>query len=304
MSSLSAQQTLEEIISSNRRVVFADVNVLQGVLDAAAAKDGTEYVVPGYVEDAANVERWTNSDGTQSIVLLPDEAELADCPAFVFYMHGGGFAIDMADSHWDLVLALFDDLRCPIVVPLYPLAPLHKSNEVYACVMESYKRATERFKGMKAVLIGDSAGGHLVVALTQMILEQGAQKPVLNIAMSPWVDLTGDLPGKAEREAGDPMLALAGMNHIAELWRDDDYMNVDLLENNFEGFPPTYIYTGGLELLLPDSEALVKKLEEAGASVKLYVGEGLWHTYPLFPEIVEAGAARADFIHLIRDYTY
>ncbi|MFP3670416.1 alpha/beta hydrolase fold domain-containing protein, partial [Priestia sp. SIMBA_032] len=57
------------------------------------------------------------------------------------------------------------------------------------------------------------------------------------------------------------------------------------------GLPPLLIQVGTADLLLSDAERLAASASEAGVDVRLEVGEGLPHVYPLMAETPEAQEA-------------
>ena len=68
------------------------------------------------------------------------------------------------------------------------------------------------------VVLGDSVGGHLAIASSQMAIQEKLPQPVLIIALSPWIDFGDFLPGKAEREQGDPIIGMVSLHKIPEVW--------------------------------------------------------------------------------------
>ena len=55
--------------------------------------------------------------------------------------------------------------------------------------------------------------------------------------------------------------------------------------------------TGGDEILLPESLEMTERLQAAGVDARLYVEDGMWHVYPLYP-VPEARTAQA----MVRDF--
>ncbi len=63
-----------------------------------------------------------------------------------------------------------------------------------------------------------------------------------------------------------------------------------------KGFPPAYISTGTRDLLLSTAARLQRKLTDAGVANRLYVHEGMWHSFQIGPKptMPEARAAWID----------
>ena len=64
------------------------------------------------------------------------------------------------------------------------------------------------------------------------------------------------------------------------------------------GLPPTSIFTGTNDLLLPDSRRLLEACTAAGTPCELIEGPRMQHVYPLLP-IPEAKAALESIVALI-----
>src|SRR5207249_1597704 len=59
------------------------------------------------------------------------------------------------------------------------------------------------------------------------------------------------------------------------------------LYGDLAGFPPLLILVGGREILLDDSIKFAEKARKAGVDVTLDVNDEMFHSYPLFYEILE-----------------
>jgi monoterpene epsilon-lactone hydrolase len=72
------------------------------------------------------------------------------------------------------------------------------------------------------------------------------------------------------------------------------------LFGDLQGLPPLLIYAGGDETLRDDSIRFANKAEKAGVDVRLEIGKGLFHCYPvcapLFPEATQAMSEIGQFI--------
>ena len=62
---------------------------------------------------------------------------------------------------------------------------------------------------------------------------------------------------------------------------------------------PLYIQIGSTEVMLADAMELTRCVEEAGGTVEMEIGEGLWHTYALYPEMPEGRQAVERIIRCI-----
>ena len=202
----------------------------------------------------------------------------------VVYFHGGAYIKEIAAQHWSLVGQMVREAGARCVVPIYPLAPGATASAVVAGATEVVPPG--------AVLMGDSAGGGLALAVA-------LQVPVARLVLiSPWVDVAipqGEQPH-------DPMLRLAGLAEAGRMYAGDlplDDPRVSPLYGDLSGLPPITIFTGTRDLLDPDSRRLADAAREAGVEVDLHVCEGAPHVYPLLPTR-DGAAARRRIITLLR----
>lgn len=85
----------------------------------------------------------------------------------------------MQDRHWIFIQKLADDLKCDIIVPIYPLVPLATSTTCIQTSLEllaHLERDDVRYRGKKVVLMGDSAGGWIALRVLLALMERYAGK--------------------------------------------------------------------------------------------------------------------------------
>jgi monoterpene epsilon-lactone hydrolase len=244
-----------------------------------------------------------------SVVSLwrPDEEGGLPTKALV-YIHGGSFVKPSDPRHWRFATRLADALGARAVLPLYPLAPeftVHDSLEDLADVFEEV--AAECPDGV--VLVGDSAGGGLALALAQELRDRGRDRtcaqPRQLVLIAPWVDLTGTTPGTAEAALDDPWLSYPHLAVYASFWAgsaDPDRLadpRVSPLHGDLTGLPPCLMLCGTRDLLQPGCAALFERADEAGWDLEYLVAPGLVHVYPLLP-IPEATMAVESIVDFLR----
>jgi epsilon-lactone hydrolase len=120
---------------------------------------------------------------------------------------------------------------------------------------------------------GDSAGGGLAVALLVALREAGEALPAAAALMSPTVDLTSSGTSMTERADQDPISTPAMLRQFASG------------------------YLAGADPQTTLASPLFASL--AGVDVRLEVGEGLPHVYPLLlgnPEAAEATEQSGKFL--------
>jgi acetyl esterase/lipase len=79
-----------------------------------------------------------------------------DSKKHILYIHGGGFVYEITSLHWVFLGKLIDALGCTITIPIYPLAPIHKFQEVFDMIVPIYEQIILNSKVEDIVIMGDS----------------------------------------------------------------------------------------------------------------------------------------------------
>lgn len=87
----------------------------------------------------------------------------------VIYLHGGAYVHEMSSFHWRFVRKLVDVLDCYAYVPKYPLAIKEPYSTTMDFIIALYKQIITQSDPEKVIIMGDSAGGGMVLALAQLI---------------------------------------------------------------------------------------------------------------------------------------
>lgn len=170
----------------------------------------------------------------------------------LFYLHGGGYVMDIAAVHWDAIGLLCEKLGASATVPVYPLAPEHKAEEVLGAMRTLYTDLAERYGAENITVMGDSAGGGMSLALAQQLARDGGPRPGSLVLFSPWLDATGVGEGQREIEPRDRMLAISGLDACGRRYAGNlplDDPRVSPLFGSLEGLPPMAIFAGTSDIL-------------------------------------------------------
>lgn len=203
----------------------------------------------------------------------------------LLYLHGGGYVGDVDRFHWRLVATLARRLGVRVVLPAYPLAPEHTWRDAHPPLLDLAEQvAIESPQGV--VLMGDSAGGGLALALAQQLADRPGPQPTGLVLVSPWVDLTSSTPGTREASARDPWLRFTKLDLYASWWAGEDDRRrpeVSPLFGDLSRLPRTLVLCGTRDTLWPQVAELVRRAADAGAPVTYVEEPGLLHVYPLLP---------------------
>jgi acetyl esterase/lipase len=221
----------------------------------------------------------------------------ATIPATVIYLHGGAYVSEIQPPHWTLIGNLATQLGCPVVVPIYGLAPQHHVDEAFTLV---HSLLTTLTAAGPTYLVGDSAGGSLALATTQAWLASGGPPPRGLTLMSPWLDATLKNTDINEVEPSDPWLTRPGLAPIAKSWahqRDLDDPWVSPLFGELTDLPLIDLYIGDRDITMPDCRLLRDRLP--ADRIRYHEQPGAVHVYPLLPT-PEGRTARREFIAHIK----
>lgn len=142
-------------------------------------------------------------------------------------------------------------------------------------------------------MLGDSSGGGLCAAVCEELDE--SLQPERLVLLSPWVDATMKNPAIEELEPVDPVLAKPGLAMIGREWAgglEPDDARVSPINGDLSRLRNVTLFAGEREILRPDIVRFQQRLNNAGCNVKLFVGEGEYHAYPIFTPAMESGSFR------------
>lgn len=220
----------------------------------------------------------------------------------ILYCHGGGFFTGSLKYARTITAKLAMSTSFDVLSFDYRLAPefpypaaLYDATQVWDYLMNYGYGARD------IILIGDSAGGNLALAMTLKLKAQERMLPRGILLFSPWTDMT--LGGKSHetRNDSDPILDEAYLKKAIAAYAEGEELTdpyISPLFGDFTGFPPTYIQVGSNEVLLSDSMELHRKMIRQNSLCKLDVFKGMWHVFQMSPfkPAYEAMDQAAEFI--------
>lgn len=240
----------------------------------------------------------TTSEGMTTSVARPRRRKPV---VRVIYIHGGGYLHPLTPDYWRLVRHL-SRASAEVVVPAYPLAPSATVDAVLPLLLELYDSADEERPGLPTVLMGDSAGGALVLAMAVALRERGSTPPAGVVALSPWLDATLDEDEVADLEATDPMLAESGLRAAGRWWagpHSPKHPLVSPVNAPLQGLPPLDVYIGAHDILRPAVETLARRAEDLGVDLTVREVTAMFHVW-MTRALPEARRTRRELTELIR----
>jgi len=218
----------------------------------------------------------------------------------IMYFHGGAYSAQATKPHWSLIDYMLTNAPLEVTFVNYPLAPEHKCPETIEMAMATYKKA---FKGSKQeiILMGDSAGGGLAMAIAQVIEKENIMpKPDKLVLLSPWLDISMDDELPEALAESDPVLdnetlKQAGENYAGDM--DTKNFRCSPIYGEFGGEWQIALFTGTHDILNYQANKL-KEIYKDSDKLSFYEYEDMLHVWMLFP-IPEAKDAKGKIMEFI-----
>lgn len=218
----------------------------------------------------------------------------------VLYIHGGGFTVGSARERREICQYIAEHYGYRCVSFNYRLAPENLWPAPLEDCLTAYTALLETGVFPKElVLMGESAGGTLVLSLALLLKEKSLPQPKAMVALSPCTTQVDRLPSHTANAATDFMLR----NAVAEgkikivfgsRANDTEYLRqptISPLYGDFSGLPPVLFSASDTEVLLDDSKMLCEKLEKQGHRAMLDIRHGCCHAFQVFTAMPEARQA-------------
>lgn len=198
----------------------------------------------------------------------------------IYYLHGGGFAYEMAPYYFDFFKRLCDKCQCGIIVPIYPKTPKFHSDDIIEMVKKHYLQYYHK----NIILMGDSAGGGLCYILCNQLEKTYFPKHIITI--SPWLDLCSNNPQMIDYQVNDKFLTIKLLQKFAKDFVYPyavDSKHLNPLSMNHPFFENSSILIGTYDILYPDTVLFANKFQ-----CRLYTYEKAVHCFALLKQYEDA----------------
>ena len=225
----------------------------------------TQSTIPEKIEEESNVEQ---EKFMQRKVFIIKPANTKRTEKTILYFHGGSYMAEASEKHWEFLNKLANDAETTIIMPDYPLAPKHNYEDVFEMVVPLYQEIVKKVDVENLIMMGDSAGGGLSLALEEKIAEEGLlNMPSKTILISPWLDVRLENPEIEKYQAKDKelnkeTLKLAGIAY-SKGNTDNNYL-VNPIDGDLSKLKNISILIGTNDILNPDVKLLKEKAEQQG----------------------------------------
>jgi epsilon-lactone hydrolase len=216
------------------------------------------------------------------------------------YLHGGAYFFGnprlYRPSSWRLSAAT----GRPVLVLDYRLVPQHTPYDALDDAFAAYDfLLSNGYSPDDIVVGGDSAGGHLTLALLLALKRRGTGLPAAAVFLSPWVDLLCEADShklNARSESIVPPEKLAWLGRRFSAGAPDDDPLLAPRGADLSGLPPMLLMASTTEILRDETRDLAERAQAAGVRTVYQEWDGLMHVFTAFADLVPEG--KAAFRHI------
>lgn len=238
--------------------------------------------VPGYMKAEYNISE-EEVENRPVYTITPQNGVTNEL--VIMYVHGGSYVGDLEKEHWKTCSDIINQLGCTIIVPDYPLTPKYNYKDTISMMETLYKQLIEKIDPSNFIVMGDSAGGGLSLALLEKVGEENIQMPNQTILISPWLDVRLNNPEIEEVEPNDPELNKSALKIAGENYAGKDGIDsylVNPIDGPLDKLKNVSIFTGTNDILNPDIKILQERAKEVGTEINVYETEGATHVWLLY----------------------
>jgi acetyl esterase/lipase len=212
--------------------------------------------------------------------------EANDAAGVVLVLHGSGYLICSSRTHRGFASHLSEYSGMPTFAIDYRLAPEHPFPAAEDDAFAAYRwLLTQGHDPAKVVVAGDSAGGHLAVALALRLRAEGLPAPAALVLFGPLIDPSYRACISDPRVRRQPLDPRTARRAVALYVGDHDAQDprLCLLNADLSDLPPIQIHYGSREVMRADAEAFAAQVVDSRGRCDEQMWPGLMHGYWLWP---------------------
>lgn len=224
--------------------------------------------------------------------ILPDSVEpRAHVEQVLVWAHGGGFVLCSPATHRFFLAKIVVHTGVPTFCVNFRQPPSHPFPVPKNDVIQAYRGILKSGIADVIFLGGDSAGGNLVLSLTQELaqdaesIENPLPLPEGLILLSPWVDLSDTTEESWQKYADVDYIPAKQAEVIAGIYAkgiplEDVRVSPGRCKRWPTSFPRTLLDYGGCEVFRSQIERLASHMKRHGVELDASVEHGMVHCYP------------------------
>jgi epsilon-lactone hydrolase len=248
----------------------------------------TVAIVPGRVGDVAG--SWVTPVG-------------APHAPVILYLHGGAFVTPLGGPFRMVAAHIGLSAGLRVFVPDYRILPEHVYPAAHEDCFSVYRDLVEQ--KLAPVLVGDSTGGVLALAMLLRARQTGLPQPPVCVLLSPTVDYGFRDQGilRAKDAFVHPTFVLTG--HAGYVNGNDTSLpDLGPVYQDLRGLAPIHVLVGEHEILRTETDRLTQAAQQQGVAIAVRTWPGMWHGwYVMADRLPEGRRALAEAGRLIRTST-
>lgn len=219
-------------------------------------------------------------------VFIITQKEVQKTDITILYFHGGSYMAEATEQHWTFLEKIINDTGATIILPDYPLTPKYHYKDVFNMVEPLYEEIINKVNPENLILMGDSAGGGLTLALEESLSNKSIPMPSKTILISPWLDVRLENPDidkvqKYDKDLNKDALKLAGIAYAGGNEEGINSFLVNPIDGDLSKLKNITIFTGTYDILNPDVKILKEKAEKQNVKIDIKEYEGASHVWIL-----------------------
>ncbi|OQD88421.1 hypothetical protein PENANT_c004G00853 [Penicillium antarcticum] len=224
----------------------------------------------------------------------------------IFYTHGGGWILGSPTVHGSLMEDLARQTGAAVVFPYYSPAPEKQYptqfEESFAALKYIVKNGkNHHLKTDTLALAGDSVGGHMAIAMIQLIHTRNLSVSLCQLILFYPVTDTAEKSETYRIYQDGPYLTERTMDWMigAFLPNEEDRRNAlssplkYATDKELSSFPPTTVFLSGADPLIGEGRAFGLRLQKAGVETAILTADGQIHDYVMLEPIRGTTTAKA-----------
>ncbi len=217
---------------------------------------------------------------------------IGDRGRVLLHFHGGAFVAGVPEQGFAYGTELIRGAGARFLSARYRVAPEHPHPAALEDALAAYRAVLDQgIPPERIVLVGESAGGNLVLATLVALRDAGEPLPAGGMLHSPWLDLTHSGASHRRNRSTDPMIAFDTIAHSAKLYAGGAALDDPLVSPLFadlRGLPPLFFTVSRSEMLYDDVVRAEARLREAGVEVEVAAYDATLHAFAFIVYLPEA----------------